>query len=82
MINMPFSHILIPLILSLWLLLISVQVVHKIYQGIVTDPPGISGPFWARFNRLWLLKETTQGTLHHTLIKLHAEHGMLVHIIE
>ena len=36
------------------------------------------GPFDARFSRLWMIKQTWQGDMHRTMIKLHTTHGKSV----
>lgn len=38
----------------------------------------IPGPFWARYTRLWYLRQTISGSSRQTLIELHEKHGRLI----
>ena len=36
---------------------------------------GIPGPFWAKFTRLWYLREMLTGKSRETIVKLHEKYG-------
>lgn len=50
--------------------------------NLLRDPlSSIPGPFLARFTRLWLLRQYTQGDFHKTNVKLHIQYGMISPVI-
>lgn len=43
---------------------------------IVKDPlRSVPGPFWARFTRLWYLRQVARGDFEKTNVALHKKHG-------
>lgn len=52
----------------------------KIYRAFASPLRGVQGPLFARFSRLWLLKEVYYGTFMRTSIELHGRYGPIVRI--
>ncbi len=64
-------------ILSFMILLLCVLSV--LYFRAFSGPLGrIPGPLDPRFSRLWMIKQSRQGNMHRTMIKLHRKYGKLV----
>ena len=64
-------------ILSLYCLIATLALVvsFKLYRALATPLRGVQGPLFARFSRLWLLREVYHGTFMRTNVKLHEKYG-------
>ncbi|KAF2787165.1 cytochrome P450 family protein [Melanomma pulvis-pyrius CBS 109.77] len=69
-------------ILSLFCLIATFALVvsFKLYRALATPLRGAQGPWFARFSRLWLLREVYHGTFMRTNVKLHEKYGPIVRI--
>ncbi|ETS85305.1 hypothetical protein PFICI_03330 [Pestalotiopsis fici W106-1] len=54
--------------------------IYTIVAALTSPLRAIPGPFWARFTRLWYLKEVWTHKAHRTNLELHKNHGPIVRI--
>lgn len=48
----------------------------RFYRAIRSPLRKVPGPFWARFTRLWFLREVYHGRFHFSDVELHRKYGM------